>query len=129
MALEAIVKADFLNMWLHFNISCLRSNVWHLRDLRDHLIDHFARGSSQRNRNNTEMSKISILINLVVLPDGSDGKESVGSVGDQFSIPWWGRYPGEENDNPLQYPCLENPVDRGAWWTTVHRVADDWATN
>ena len=33
------------------------------------------------------------------------------------------RSPGEENDNPLQYSCLENPMDRGAWWATVHGVA------
>ena len=37
--------------------------------------------------------------------------------------PGWGRSPGEENGNPLQYSCQENPMDRGAWWATVHRVA------
>ena len=37
--------------------------------------------------------------------------------------PWSGRSPGEGNGNPLQYSCLENPMDRGAWWATVHRVA------
>ena len=36
------------------------------------------------------------------------------------SIPGWGRSPGEGNGNPLQYSCLENPMDRGAWWATVH---------
>ena len=39
------------------------------------------------------------------------------------SIPGLGRSPGEGNGNPLQYSCLENPIDRGAWWTTVHRIA------
>ena len=39
------------------------------------------------------------------------------------SIPWSGRSPGEGHGNPLQYSCLENPMDRGAWWATVHRVA------
>jgi len=48
-------------------------------------------------------------------PGGSDGKESVCSVGDLGSIPGSGRSPGEGNGNPLQYPCLENPMDRGAW--------------
>ena len=44
-------------------------------------------------------------------------------MGDLGSIPGSGRSPGEGNGNPLQYSCLENPVDRGAWWATVHRVA------
>ena len=45
---------------------------------------------------------------------GSDGKGSTYSVGDPGSIPGLGRFPGEGNGNPLQYPCLENPMDRGA---------------
>ena len=53
-------------------------------------------------------------------PDGSDGKESACSAGDPGSIPGSGRSPGEGNGNPLQYPYLENPMDRGAWWATVH---------
>ena len=48
-------------------------------------------------------------------PSGSDGKAPTYSVGDLGSMPGTGRSPGEENGNPLQYPCLENPVDRGAW--------------
>ena len=43
------------------------------------------------------------------------------------SIPGLGRSPGEGHGNPLQYSCLENPVDQGAWWTTVHRAAKSWA--
>ena len=53
---------------------------------------------------------------------GSDGKESACSVGDVGLIPGLGRAPGEENGNPLQYSCLENSMDRGAWRATVHRV-------
>ena len=49
------------------------------------------------------------------LPSGSDGKVSVYNVGDLGSIPGSGRSPGEGNGNPLQYYCLENPMDRGAW--------------
>ena len=56
-------------------------------------------------------------------PGDSDGKESTCNVGDLGSIPGLGRCPGEENGNPLQSPCLENPMDRGAWQSTVHRVA------
>jgi len=48
-------------------------------------------------------------------PCGSDGKVSVYNVGDQGSSPGLGRSPGEGNGNPLQYYCLENPMDRGAW--------------
>ena len=49
------------------------------------------------------------------LPDGTDGKVSAYNVGDLGSIPGSGRAPGEENGNPLQYSCLENPTDRGVW--------------
>ena len=45
------------------------------------------------------------------------------NVGDLGSIPGLGRSSGEGNGNPLQYSCLENPMDRGAWWATVHWVA------
>ena len=45
----------------------------------------------------------------------SDGKASVYNVGDPGSVPWLGRSPGEGNGNPLQYCCLENPMDGGAW--------------
>jgi len=48
-------------------------------------------------------------------PGGSDGKESTCNVGDLDSIPGWGRSPGGGHGNPLQYSCLENPMDRGAW--------------
>ena len=48
-------------------------------------------------------------------PGGSDGKASVYNVGDLGSIPGLERYPGEGNGNPLQYYCLENPMERGPW--------------
>ena len=57
------------------------------------------------------------------LPIWLSGKESACSAGDTGSIPGWGRSLGEGNGNPLQYSCLGNPMDRGAWWTTVHGVA------
>ena len=60
---------------------------------------------------------------MVGLPGGSDGKESACSAGDPGSIPGSGRYAGEGNGNPLQYSCLENPLDRGAWQATVCGVA------
>ena len=52
---------------------------------------------------------------LLDFPGGSDGKASVYNAGDLGSIPGWGRSPGEVNGNPLQYYCLKNPMDRGAW--------------
>ena len=55
-------------------------------------------------------------------PGGSEVKTSASNTGDLGSIPGSGRSPGEANDNPLQYSCLENPMDRGAWWATVHGV-------
>ena len=56
-------------------------------------------------------------------PPSSDGKASAYNAGDLGSIPGSGRSPGEGNGNPLQYPCLENPMDGGLWWATVHGVA------
>ena len=55
-------------------------------------------------------------------PGGSDGKESACRTGDVGSIPGSGRSPGERNGYPFQYSCLENSMDRGAWWATVHGV-------
>ena len=59
----------------------------------------------------------------ICFPGGSDGKESARSARDPSSIPGSGRFPGERNGNPLQYSCLENLMDRGTWWATVHGVA------
>ena len=56
-------------------------------------------------------------------PGGSDDKASADNVGNPGSIPGSGRSSGEGNGNPLQYSCLENPMDGGAWWATVHGVA------
>ena len=58
-----------------------------------------------------------------IFPGGSDGKESACNAGDLCLIPGLGRSLGEGNGYPLQYSCLENSTDRGAWWATLHRVA------
>ena len=59
---------------------------------------------------------------MVGFPGGSEVKASACNAGDLGSIPGSGRSPGEGNGNPLQYSCLENPMDGGAWWATVHGV-------
>ena len=55
-------------------------------------------------------------------PGGSDSKVSACNAGDLGSIPGLGKRPGEGNGNPLQYSCLEDSMDREAWWATVHGV-------
>ena len=62
----------------------------------------------------------------MAFPIGSAGKESDSNAGDTRdagSIPGWGRSPGGVHSNPLQYSCLESPLDRGAWWAVAHGVA------
>ena len=77
---------------------------------------------------NTEYA---IHIYYLGFPHSSVGKVFACNDGDPGSIPGLGRSPGEGNGNPLQYSCLENPTDRGAWQATVHgvtRVGHDLAT-
>ena len=57
---------------------------------------------------------------------GSEVKVSAYKVGDLGLTPGSGRSPGEGNGNPLQYSCLENPMNGGAWWATVNGVAKRW---
>ena len=61
-------------------------------------------------------------------PGVADGKEYACNAGDLDLIPGSGRSPGERNGHPLKYSCLENPMNRGAWWATVHRVAESDTT-
>ena len=63
---------------------------------------------------------------MVDFPCASDGKVSAYNARDLGSIPESGRSPGEGNGNPLQYSCLENPIDREAQQATVHGVAKSW---
>ena len=65
-----------------------------------------------------------VLAALANFGGGSDGNESAHHAGDLGPIPGLGRSPAEGNGNPPQYSCLENPRDRGAWWATVHGVAE-----
>ena len=67
-------------------------------------------------------------LTLLGFPGGSEVKASACNPGDIGSTPGSGRSPGEGNGNPLQYSCLENPMDGGAWQATVHGVAELEAT-
>ena len=62
------------------------------------------------------------LHNYLWLPWWLSSKESACNVGDPGSIPGQGRFPGEGTGNPLQYSCLQNSMDRGVWWATVHGI-------
>ena len=57
---------------------------------------------------------------------GKNLPANAGDTGDDGLIPGSGRFPEREHGNPLQYSCLENPMDRRAWWATVHKVARNW---
>ena len=65
-------------------------------------------------------------IDVEGFPWGSDSEESACNAGEPGSVPGSGRSPGEGNSNPLQYSCLENSMDRGAWEATVHGVGKSW---
>ena len=72
--------------------------------------------------NKLSEKEIGKTIPFMGFPGGSDGKESSCNAGDLGLIPLLGRSPGGGHSNPLRYSCLENPMDRGAWWATVHEV-------
>ena len=63
-----------------------------------------------------------IIVDFKGFPGSSDGKASACKAGDLGSIPGLGRSPGDGNGNSLQYSCLENSMDRGAWWGTIHGI-------
>ena len=65
-------------------------------------------------------------VHIKDFPGGSVVKNLPAKAGAMRSIPRLGRTPGEKNGNPLQYTCLGNPMDRGAWWATVYGLAKSW---
>ena len=72
--------------------------------------------------NHQNLDVVCFRSNDLDFPGDSHGKESACNAGDVGFIAGLGRSPGEGNGKPLQYSCLENPIDREAWWATVHRV-------
>ena len=91
-------------------------------DRLSHKLSHL---SSILLRANVSSLKI-IYSPVIVLSCGSDGRESACSAGDPGTIPGSGRSPEEGNGSPLQYSCLENSMERQAWWATIHGVAKSW---
>ena len=72
------------------------------------------------------MSSLKIIYSpAIVFSCGSDGRESACNAGDPGMIPGSRKSPGEENGYPLQYSCLENSMERGAWWATVREVSGE----
>ena len=71
---------------------------------------------------------VCVCVCVCMYPGGSDCKESACNAGHPVSIPRSGRSPGEGNSNQLQDSCLEDPMNRGAWWATVHGVAESEST-
>ena len=87
-----------------------------------HKLFHYAskwNWSHKINNNNPPSLDLPRALVFTGFPGGWDSKESAGNAADLGLIPGSGRYPGEGNGNPLQYSCLGNPMDRGAWWATV----------
>ena len=94
------------------------------------LLSHFSRVRLCMASQSPAWFWASLFFDLIVLwydfPDGSEGKASAYNAGDLGSIPGLGRSSGEGNGNLLRYSCLENPIDGGASWATVHGVAKSW---
>ena len=70
-----------------------------------------------------QLNQENLLLMNIKTPGGSSGKESIYNTGGPDSVLGLGRSPGEGNSNPLQYSCLRNSMDKGAWWTIVHWVS------
>ena len=73
----------------------------------------------------SDLDKLLTCMHILGFPGDSVVKNPLANTGDQGSIPGLGRSPAEGNANSLQYSCLENSLDRGAWWATVHGVAKE----
>ena len=92
------------------------------RGTRDQISNITGSSKKQESSRKTSISALLTMPKPLEFPGSSEDKASTCHAGDQGSIPGLGRSPGEGNGNPLQYSCLENPMDRGAWPATVHGV-------
>ena len=105
--------------------SCLESphGQW---SLVGYSLNRVGKSQTQLKRLSMHIQRVLTRFRTLGFPGGSDGKESACNVGDLGSIPGLGRSPGGGLGNPLQYLCLENPMDRGVWLATFHGVAKSW---
>ena len=118
-----------INLKCNSLFECCIEMTWNTKELPSHYLcgcykfglRHTAASSVN---STTASSKVSIAWHR--FPGGSEVKASACNSGNLGLIPGSGRSPGEGNDNPLQYSCLENPVDGGVWWATVHGVSKSW---
>ena len=108
--ISILEHTDIHTLILTHSHTCIVSNTWH--------------GPQCYRICHSRMTKV--VRTFVCFPGSSDGKASAYNAGDPGSIPGLERSPGEGNGNPLQYSCLENSMDWGAWWATVHGVAKNW---
>ena len=118
---ETVVKINNTKSWFFEKISKIDKPLARLikKKREKNQINKIrkSRGYNRQCRNTKDYKR------LLWTTGGSEVKASACYVGDLGSIPGSGRSPGERNGNPLQYSCLENPMDGGAWWATVHGVA------
>ena len=136
---DKILTVHFINiillyMCMHTHVKCtklhmvkhLRQEIKKLKSMRKYALEN----STQYMFFFPRSTEICILIDIV-FPGGSAGKESPCNGGDPGSIPGLGRSSGEGNGYPLQSSRMENSMDRGVWWATVHGVAKSqtWLRN
>ena len=95
----------------------------HLAKIREETVDNLAGKYGGNDCNGFIGNQREKWKSLLGFPGGSDDKASACNAGDPGSISGSGRSPAEGNGNPLQHSCLENSMDEGAWWATVHGVA------
>ena len=86
----------------------------------------FLRGGAPGPQQREARGTVGLRARKECLPQWHSGKETTYNAGDAGSIPGSGRCPGEGNGYPLQYSCLGNPKDRGAWWAIVHGSTKSW---
>ena len=111
---------------LGFFLLCIKFCQWHVEVLVFLLARHVL---SCLTAPSLGLSQYCIRCSANGLPGGSDSsKESTCNAGDPSLIPGSGRSPGERNGNSLQCSCLENPMDRGTWWATIHRISKELDT-
>ena len=105
---------------LHIIAHCISFCIFHSQK-HTHTHTHTRNFPLQKSGTNSIYCHKSVLpkLNQTSFPGGSEGKASACSAGDLGSIPGSGRSPGEGNGNPLQYSCLENPMDGRAWGATI----------